>query len=127
MNEMSLAVVGLDFPNDDASNRRFEAALCERGDPVHLALHPRNKHDPLAVAVVSSRGIQLGYLTAERCGYIGNRIRQCQKFEAFFQDHGRSAVIRIRFGGGRPTMPAPRRIAEPPGDSDAWDHTDWGA
>ena len=36
--ELSLAVVGIDFPNPDKSrsNRRFEIALCRPGDPVEL-------------------------------------------------------------------------------------------
>ncbi|TPG14596.1 HIRAN domain-containing protein [Sphingomonas oligophenolica] len=121
MNELSLAVVGLDFPNADRSNRRFEMALCVPGEPVHLVREPRNKADPRAVAVVSCRAIQLGYLTAERCGWIGARIGSGEAFEALFQDHGRhAAVIRVRFGGGTVTLPAPRPTVED-------EPFDWGA
>ena len=106
--ELSLAVVGLDFPNVDKSNRRFEMALCFPGEPVHLVPDPKNRADPRAVAVVSARGTQLGYLTAERCGLIGARLEAGEHYEAFFQEPGRAAaVIRVRFGGGAPTMPAP--------------------
>jgi len=107
--EMSLAVVGLGYPNADRTNRRFEMALCTRGEPVHLVLEPENKFDESAVAVVSARGIQLGYITAERCGLIGTWIRAGEKHEAVFQEPGRTAaVIRVRFGGGRITMPPER-------------------
>ena len=106
--ELSLAVVGLDFPNTDKSNRRFEMALCFPGEPVHLVPDPKNRADPRAVAVLSARGTQLGYLTAERCGLIGARLEAGERYEAFFQEPSRAAAfIRVRFGGGPPTMPAP--------------------
>jgi hypothetical protein len=109
MRELSLAVVGLDYPNADKSNRRFEMALCAHGEPIYLVREPKNRADPRAVAVVSVRGIQLGYLTAERCGWIGSRLLAGEEYEAFFQEPGRSAaIIRVRFGGGRPTLPDPR-------------------
>ena len=59
--EFSTAVVGIQYPNADNSDRRFEALLCKAGDEVHLVPEPRNKYDPRAVAVVSERGVQLGY------------------------------------------------------------------
>jgi hypothetical protein len=48
MTELSLAVVGIDFPNPDKSrsNRRFEIALCRPGDPVELRPEPKNPADP---------------------------------------------------------------------------------
>lgn len=107
--ELSLAVVGLDHPNPDRSNRRFEMAMCIPGEPVHLVPEPKNRFDPRAIAVVSARGIQLGYLTAERCGMIGAWLATGQKHEVVFQESGRyAAVIRARFGGGRLTLPVAR-------------------
>lgn len=106
MQELSLAVVGLDFPNRDKSNRRFEVALCRPGDPVELRPEPKNPADPRAVAVFSERGVQLGYLTAERCGLVGKRIRAGEEVRAVFQGADRhKAVVRVRFGGGEPTLP----------------------
>jgi hypothetical protein len=118
--ELSLAVVGLDFPNADRSNRRFEMALCIRGEPVHLVPEPSNRADPRAIAVVSCRGIQLGYLTAERCGLIGGWLAAGEKHEAVFQEPGRyAAVIRVRFGGGRLSLPVER-------DDVVWDRQEMG-
>lgn len=125
MRELSLAVVGLDYPNRDRSNRRFEMALCAPGEPVYLVREPKNRVDPRAVAVVSVRGIQLGYLTAERCGWIGGRLLAGEDYEAFFQEPTRSAaIIRVRFGGGRPTLPASREPEDVDQDAnvDWWDH-----
>jgi hypothetical protein len=123
MQELSLAVVGLDFPNRDKSNRRFEVALCAPGDPVELRPDPKNPVDPRAVAVLSERGVQLGYLTAERCGMVGKKLRDGEPYRAVFQEADRhKAVIRVRFGGGEPTLPA--RDAEPEPDKYAqpsWD------
>lgn len=117
MMELSLAVVGLDYPNRDRSNRRFEMAMCEPGEPVYFVPEPRNKFDPRAIAVVSARGIQLGYLTAERCGLIGRKIAAGEKCEASFQEPGaNAAIVRARFRGGRPTMPGPRATTSPADD-----------
>lgn len=108
MREISLAVVGADFANPDRSksNRRFEIALCAPGDPVTLVLEPKNPADPNAVAVFSERGIQLGYLTAERAPLIRIMVRD-EEVRAIFQSATRfGAVIRATFDGSEPTLPA---------------------
>jgi hypothetical protein len=124
---MSLAVVGLDYPNADKSNRRFEQALCTRGEPVHLVRDPKNRADPRAVAVVSARGIQLGYLRAERCGLIGSWLDAGEKYQAVFQEPGRSAaIIRARFGGGSLTLPPEREDVIWDRSEEGGDSFDWG-
>lgn len=123
MKELSLAVVGLDYLNKDKSNRRFELALCEAGETVRLELDPRNRADPRAVAVFSARGVQLGYLTAERCGWIGARLRAGEDYDAIFQEaQPYAAIIRVRFGGGRPALP-PQRARRAPEPEEL---VDWG-
>jgi hypothetical protein len=124
MTELSLAVVGIDFPNPDKSrsNRRFEIALCRPGDPVELRPEPKNPADPRAVAVHSERGIRIGYVTAERCGLVGKWLREGAECRAVFQEAGRThAVIRARFGGGAPTLPERAETAEP----DEYAQPDW--
>lgn len=124
MQELSLAVVGLDFPNADKSrsNRRFEVALCCPGDPVELRPEPKNPADPRAVAVYSERGVQMGYLSAERCGLIGKRLNAGDEYRALFQEADRfKAVIRVRFGGGEPTLPARATATE----ADEYAQPDW--
>ena len=129
---MSLAVVGVRHANADKSksNRRFEILLCSPGEPVELPPEPRNKADPRAVAVFSVRGVQIGYLTAERCGRIGALITEGRELRAVFQaeaDHG--AWIRVAFDGAEPVLPAPRE--EPPdtgdedGGQDFWPDPEW--
>lgn len=108
MQELTLAVVGIDFANSDGSNRRSEALMTLPGDPVTLLPEPRNRHDPNAIAIISPRGIQLGYVSAERAPYIGARIRRGEEIAACFQGlSGSTAFVRVRFGGGVPTLPAP--------------------
>ena len=120
---MSLNVVGGLFANKNGSNRLFEIALCLPGEPVQLVCEPRNPHDPSAVAVFSARGMQLGYLSAERCGWIGARIAQGEDLRAVFQraDRG-AAVIRVSFSGRPPSLaslPPPRPArAEPVTEGD---------
>lgn len=106
--EMSLAVVGVDFPNKRRKDpaRRFEIALCAPGDPVFLEPEPENPADPNAVRVVSERGVQLGYVRAERAPLIGGRIRGGVEIAAIFQEQTRwGAVIRVAFDGAHPTLP----------------------
>lgn len=114
---LSLAVVGAPFPNADGSNRQFEIKLCVPGEPVELRPEPKNKRDPRAVAVFSARGIQIGYLSAERCGRIGAIIRSGREVQAVFQDEDNfGAWIRVAFDGRAPIVPANRE--EPPIEPD---------
>lgn len=126
MEEFSLAVVGINYPNADGTNRRFELAMCVPGEPAHLMLEPTNKYDPAAVAVLSARGMQIGYLSGERCLWVGSKIRAGEEHEVRFQDLGtHTATIRIRFGGGEPTLPAPRPAAAA-SENDDWLNQDPG-
>lgn len=82
---LSLAVVGAQYPNRDGSDRRFEILLCTPGEPVELVPEPRNRHDENAVAVRSARGVQIGYLTAERCGKSVPSCVPDAKFRRYFR------------------------------------------
>ncbi len=102
---MSLAVVGAIHANSDGSNRRFEISLCRPGEPVDLRPERKNRHDERAVGVWSMRGIQIGYLTAERCGRIGAIIRMGREVQAVFQSATRfGAWIRVAFDGEVPVV-----------------------
>lgn len=108
MQELTLAVVGIDYPNADRSksSRRMELLMCAPGEPVELRPEPKNKHDEHAVAVFSARGVQVGYLSAERAPYIGKRLKQGEDALAVFQGlEGPAGYVRVRFGGGMPTLP----------------------
>lgn len=123
--QLSLAVVGADHPNKRGPTRRFELAMCHRGEPVELRPEPKNPADPNAIAVYSCRGIQLGYLTAERAPRIGQIIRQGTEVTPVFQDKTQAgAVIRVAFDGELPTLPEPQKAAEPEPDwypDEVWD------
>lgn len=102
---MTLAVVGVQYPNDDGSDRRAAIEACAIGEPVELRPEPKNKFDELAVAVFSQRGEQLGYLTAERCGRIGGLIRKGHEVRAVFQGKEMfGAWIRVAFDGEEPVV-----------------------
>ena len=106
MRALSLAVVGADYPNRRGPGRRFEIELCTPGEPVELVPEPKNPADPRAVAVMSSRGVQIGYLTAERCGWIGSMLRERREIRAVFQSKASlGAIIRVAFDGASPTVP----------------------
>ena len=113
--ELSLAVVGIGYENDRKSkgDRRFEMMLCAPGDPIELRREPKNKHDKYAVAVFTERGTQLGYLNAERAPWIGGKILAGEEYVAVYQQSGAvTAVIRVRSGGGSPTLPLARPAAQ---------------
>ncbi|USU11549.1 HIRAN domain-containing protein [Sphingomonadaceae bacterium OTU29THOMA1] len=106
MQELTLAIVGIDFPNGNGSNRRSEIMMTLPGEPVELVPEPKNRHDSHAIAVVGPRGVQIGYVTAERAPYIGARIARGESVRAIFQAlDGGSAFVRVRFGGDAPTLP----------------------
>ncbi|MES2339620.1 MAG: HIRAN domain-containing protein [Pseudomonadota bacterium] len=116
MDELTLAVVGVQFSNADKSNRRFEVELCRPGDSVLLRPEPRNKLDPRAIGVWREGGGQMGYVTAERCGLVGQRMQGDPVVARFQGFDGVRAYIRVRFGGDEPTMspaPQPRAVQSP--------------
>ncbi|PTD19924.1 hypothetical protein CV103_12100 [Sphingomonas fennica] len=117
---LSLAVVGADYPNRRGPTRRFEIAICAPGDPVDLLAEPNNPADPRAVAVFSARGVQLGYITAERCGWIsGMFARGCEIHAIFQQRTSYGCVIRIAFNGEHPTLPPSNNPRTQPADNDS--------
>lgn len=120
--ELSIAIVGVRFANADGTSREDEVRRCTIGERVDLVPEPTNEHDPRAVAAFSARGVQLGYISAERCGYIGGKIASGEPCEAIFQQveppHAGEPIgviwVRARIGGGAPTLPAGARYADPP-------------
>lgn len=106
MYEFSVAVVGIQYPNVDKSDRRFEALLCAPGEEMHLVREPKNRFDQQAIGVWSSRWIQIGYVTADRCAFLNARMARDPHVAVFQHLEGNTAYLRIRFGGERPTLPA---------------------
>ena len=124
--DMSLAVVGGLYPNKDGSNRLFEMAMCKPGEIVRLVPEPRNPADPTAVAVFSARGIQLGYLSAERCGWIGAQIARGKDVRAVFHYAASGvAVIRVGFDGSEPELPSEPGSAPPVADDETGFYPDF--
>ena len=75
---------------------------------VELRLRLANRPDDNAAAIVSDRGMYLGYVSAERALLIGKRMKESQTVAVFQAMHGSGVYIRIRFAGGVPTQPRPR-------------------
>jgi hypothetical protein len=114
---MSLAVVGAPYD----PKRKFEILLCAPGEPIELVPEPKNKHDENAIAVFSARGVQLGYLTAERAPRISQLIRQGREVTAVFQAASSfGAWIRVAFDGEEPVPPEQREWEEPIEPEGGW-------
>ena len=82
---------------------------------------PKNKHDPCAIAVLSARDVQIGYLNAERCGWVGSRIRLGEDVRAIFREAAKGgALVRLSVSGEDPLLPKPRSKRErcPPPETD---------
>lgn len=119
--ELSLAVVGAAHPNADGSDRRFEILLCAPGEPIELRPEPTNRADPNAIAVFSSRGVQIGYLTGERAPWIGSKLASGVDVCAVFQsktDYG--ALIRANLEGAAPILPQPKSSRPQVDESGFW-------
>jgi hypothetical protein len=115
MKQLSLHVVGADYPNADRSNRRFEILLCVPGESVKLVPEPRNPADQNAIRVLSSRNVQIGYLTADRAPWIGGMLRNGREIEAIFQSATPGgAAIRLAFDGESPILPSAGEAGSPP-------------
>jgi hypothetical protein len=115
---LSLAVVGVDFPNKKGPTRRFEVEICQPGEPVEIKPEPSNRFDENAVAVFSCRGIQIGYLPSERAAYISLLFRRGVEIRAIFQERTSwGAAVRLAFEGEEPQLP-PKR--EDDSGSDWW-------
>ena len=115
--QLSLLIKGVDHSNRKPKTRgtiprRFEIAASRPGEPVELVPEPDNPADPNAIMIFSARGIQLGYVAAERAPYIGKHIRQGDEVRAIFQEATRhGAIIRVSLDGSEPALPE-RRPAE---------------
>ncbi|MEE4451479.1 HIRAN domain-containing protein [Novosphingobium resinovorum] len=101
---MSLAVVGVAFPNADGSNRQFEIMLCHAGEMVRLVPEPTNKKDRHAIAVFSTRGVQIGYVNAERAPRVGALLASYDAQAVFQRVADFGAWIRVSFDGQAPAL-----------------------
>ncbi|SOB88025.1 HIRAN domain-containing protein [Sphingomonas guangdongensis] len=118
MKQMSLHVVGANHPNADGGNRRFEILLCGPGEPIELVPEPKNPADPHAIAVFSSRNVQIGYLTADRAPWIGGMLRNGRPVEVIFQAAtSAGAAVRIAFDGDHPVLPPAHATGATPPNS----------
>ncbi|MFZ3484179.1 HIRAN domain-containing protein [Sphingomonas sp. 3-13AW] len=87
--------------------------MCAPGEPVQLVPEPKNPKDENAIAVFSCRGVQIGYLTAERAPFISGLMKAGHEVQCVFQElTGHGAVIRAAFNGEVPVLP-PKKAKEP--------------
>ena len=122
--QLSLAIVGADHPKKRGPGRRFEIAMCKPGEPVELVPEPKNRHDENAIAVYSARGIQIGYVRAERAPLMLTHMRRGIVAAIFQQPETWGCTIRVGLNGATPTLPRDDSRAydwPPPGSEDA----DW--
>lgn len=112
-NDFSLPICGERFANEDGSSRQAELALCEPGESVELRREPDNPKDNSAVAVVTSRGVCVGYLDRVKARWIGSKIDRGYEVRAIVErikgatlpGSPLGLVIRINLEGDEPELP----------------------
>lgn len=129
--QLSLAVVGADHLNKKGPTRRFEIAMCIPGEPVSIVPEPKNPKDPNALAVYSARGIQIGYIRAERCQLVHTAMRRDGVQAIFQRSETWGATIRAHLDGTQPVLPevadsaAENEPAERDEEPDWWPDEEW--
>lgn len=111
-NDFRLAVVGTRYANEDGTSRQEELRLCSPGEPVALVREPGNPHDPRAVAIVSARGVCVGFLSRDHAGWVGSKIDRGYDVRAIVQrvkgahlpDADLGLVILINMDGDDPEL-----------------------
>ena len=128
--ELSLAVVGARFDNvkrkgKPTGSRQMEILLCEPGERVTLVHEPKNLVDGKAIAVFSSRDIQIGYVVADRTGIIHRAWGDARDVRPIFQESiTGGAAIRVAFDRD-PVLPPPSKRPLPPMETGEWDGVDY--
>lgn len=121
--QITLPIVGVDYPNKKGPTRRFAVELLSPGDPVKLLQEPNNPADENAIAVYSADDIQVGYLPAQRAPYVGMRMSRGD-VSAIFQGQTRhGAFVRIAFDGETPILPP--EPAPEDAVADWWPDEEW--
>jgi len=116
--QLSIIIVGADYPNKDKSNRRTEILWSTPGERVDLVPEPKNPVDPQAVAVYSARGVQIGYVGSFQAQLIGSYLSRGRVSGCIFQSiHRDGAIVRLGLDGEAPTLPEAEREASAPDDS----------
>lgn len=125
--QITLPIVGVDYPNKRGVTRRFAVDLLAPGDPVELRAEPQNPADENAVAVYSIEGVQMGYIPAQRAPYVGKLMKSGDVTAIFQGKGGRGAFIRIAFGDEEPVLPPPpeKSVTEPDWWPDEVPDDDW--
>lgn len=98
-----VAVAGESFRNPDGSDRQVEICCCCAGEAVMLDPEPDNPHDPNAVRVVSSRGVQIGYVSRAAAAQLVRDLESGCPYQAAIDkilsrdDGPKGVVLRVAF------------------------------
>ena len=81
-NEYLLIGKGERFANADGSSRQDELGRCLPGEAIRIEREPDNPRDPMAVALYSSRAVQVGCLGREHAEWLAPLIDAGRTIEA---------------------------------------------
>lgn len=112
--DFRLPACGEVYENEDGTSRQAELALLTPGDELHLIREPMNEHDPMAVAIFTSRGVRVGYLARVRAIWIGSKMDRGQPVNAIVERVKGAAlpgsplglVMRLNMDGEEPELPS---------------------
>lgn len=112
-NDFSVPGCGERHDNEDGSSRQEELGRCRPGEVMRLVREPDNPHDRMAVALVSARGVRVGYLRRDRAVWIGSKIDRGYDVRAIVErvkgahlpDSPLGIVVRVNMEGDDPELP----------------------
>ena len=112
-NDFSLPGCGEWYDNEDGSSRQVELARCSVGEWADLVREPHNPHDPRAVAIMSLRGVRVGYIRRDRAAWLCGKLDRGYDVRAIVQrirgadlrNATLGIVLRINLDGEEPELP----------------------
>lgn len=127
------------YENADGSSRQEEIARCRKGDKVFLKHRPRNEHSSTAIAVLSERSVQIGFVAQEQSIWLlkyvnEDRVTRSVIGNIWRREEGQTSQVwldvTVRLSTGKPAVDGVKNAAIPPhptARSSARKHVDGGA
>ena len=82
INKYNVKVVGVTFNNTDGKSRQEIIRKCRVGEVVHLIREPKNTFDKNAIAVLTEREEQIGYISKDLAVELAPRFDAREPYAA---------------------------------------------
>ena len=86
-------IAGVQFPNDDGSDRWHVANALTVGEVLALRAEPSNQFDENAIAIHNQSGFQVGYIPAFLSSPVAALLRNGEEFACIVYEVRRGSII----------------------------------